>query len=147
MADAETTHAAATHAEVARSARAVEHSAAAQLSNADRTTQLAADRTILAAERTYAAWVRTGLTALAAGIGARPLLAKVVPDWLALTAGCTLVLFSAFCFAAGVWRELPRYAPPQPDTRQLPPVLLLIVNGTLMLVSLAAFVGVLIGRS
>lgn len=128
-------------------ARAVEHGVAQQASSADRTTQLAADRTVLAAERTYAAWVRTGLTALAAGIGARALLERVVPDWLALTAGCTLVLFSAFCFVAGVWRELtPRYALPQPDVRRLPAALLLSVNGVLMLVSLAALVGVLVGR-
>lgn len=145
MADAEQV-AQNTHAEVARSAHAVERSAAAQLSSADRTVQLAADRTLLAAERTYAAWVRTGLTSLAAGIGARALLAKVVPGWLGLAAGCTLLLFSAFCFAAGVWRELPRYAPPEPDTRKLPPALLLGVNGVLMLVALAALVGVLVGR-
>ena len=33
-----------------------------------------------AAERTYAAWLRTGLFALASGIGARALLTGVVPD-------------------------------------------------------------------
>lgn len=146
MADAER-HAAATHAEVARSARAVEHSAAAQLSSADRTTQLAADRTVLAAERTYAAWVRTGLAALAAGVGARALLKPVTPGWLATTAGLTLVLFSAFCFVAAVWRELfPRRVQPQPDVRRLPPAVLLPINGVLVLVSLAAFVGLLVGR-
>jgi uncharacterized membrane protein YidH (DUF202 family) len=31
----------------------------------------AADRTVFAAERTYAAWVRTGLAALASGVGPR----------------------------------------------------------------------------
>lgn len=135
-----------TPASLTRSARAVEHSAAHQASSAERTTQLAADRTVLAAERTYAAWVRTGLAALAAGIGARTLLHGVVPDWLALLAGCTVIAFSAFCFGAAVWRELPRYAPPEPDTPRLPAPLLLLVNGILMLVSLAAFLGVLVGR-
>src|SRR3954454_4907343 len=42
-----------------------------QQENADRRTQLAADRTVFAAQRTYAAWVRTGLAALASGIGAK----------------------------------------------------------------------------
>lgn len=145
MADVEPP-AAATHAEVARSARAVEHSAAAQQSSADRTTQLAADRTVLAAERTYAAWVRTGLAALAAGIGARALLKTTVPGWLAVTAALTLILFSAFCFVAAVWRELfPRDVRPQPDIRRLPAAVLLPVNGVLVLVSLAAFLGVLVG--
>jgi len=46
--------------------------------SAERTTQLAADRTVFAAERTYAAWVRTGLLALASGIGAKALLSEVV---------------------------------------------------------------------
>src|SRR5262249_61901303 len=41
------------------------------------TTELAADRTVFAAERTYAAWVRTGLMALASGIGAKALLSEV----------------------------------------------------------------------
>jgi putative membrane protein len=39
--------------------------------SAERTTQLAADRTVFAAEHTYAAWVRTGLLAMASGIGAK----------------------------------------------------------------------------
>jgi len=146
MADVEQ-HATATHAEVARSARAVERSAASQESSADRTTQLAADRTVLAAERTYAAWVRTGLAALAAGIGAKKLLDGVVAPWLANIAGLTLVAFSAFCFAAAVWRELtPGYGRPAPDTPKLPPALLLLVNGVLVLVALAAFIGLVGAR-
>lgn len=48
-------------------------------SGPDRRTVLAADRTVYAAERTYAAWMRTGLTALASGVGAKALLADVVP--------------------------------------------------------------------
>jgi putative membrane protein len=36
----------------------------------DRRTQLAAEP-LFAAERTYAAWVRTGLAALASGVGAK----------------------------------------------------------------------------
>ena len=64
---------------------------------------LAADRNILASERTYAAWVRTGLLALAGGIGARAL--KDVPNWLALANGTLLIGFSLFCFGAAVWRQ------------------------------------------
>ena len=137
MADAER-RAEATHATIARSAQATK-------SSAERSTELAVDRTVLAAERTYAAWVRTALAALAAGVGARALLNGVVAGWLAQLAGCTLVLFSAFCFVAAVWRELrPRFGDPQPDVRRLPAALLIAVNGVLMLVSLAAFVGLLV---
>jgi uncharacterized protein DUF202 len=58
---------------VADTARELKHSSARIEGSADRTTVLAADRNILASERTYAAWVRTGLLALAGGIGARAL--------------------------------------------------------------------------
>src|SRR5687768_3219458 len=74
--------------------------------SADRRTELAADRTVFAAERTYAAWVRTGLAALASGIGAKKLLEGVVPEWMIIGTGSVLVLFSAFCFAAAVWRQV-----------------------------------------
>jgi len=115
---------------------------------ADRRTELAADRTVLAAERTYAAWVRTGLAALASGVGAKKLLAGVIPDWAIIIVGTMLVLFSCFAFAAGVWRELyPGAPPPLPDTRRLPPPLLILVNGGLIAVGLSAIVSIWFGRS
>lgn len=130
------------HVKLAQSAGKLEHSAEQQTDSADRRTQLAADRTVLAAERTYAAWVRTGLAALASGIGARALLDKIVAGWLIGATGSVLILFSAFCFTAAVWRQTHPVAPPRPDTRRLPPALLLGVNGFLVLVSLAALVGI-----
>jgi putative membrane protein len=115
---------------------------------ADRRTQLAANRTVFAAERTYAAWVRTGLVALASGIGAHSLLSNVLPGWLIGLTGRVLVLFSGFCFAAAVWRQLdPGPPPPAPDTRQLPRALLLLVNGFLVLVALASLVGIWFSRT
>jgi putative membrane protein len=115
---------------------------------ADRRTQLAANRTVFAAERTYAAWVRTGLVALASGIGAHSLLSNVLPGWLIGLTGSVLVLFSGFCFAAAVWRQLdPGPPPPAPDTRQLPRALLLLVNGFLVLVALASLVGIWFSRT
>jgi putative membrane protein len=110
---------------------------------ADRRTELAADRTVFAAERTYAAWVRTGLVSLASGVGARSLLTHVLPGWLIGLTGSVLVMFSAFCFGAAVWRQLrPGPPPPEPDARQLPAPLLLLVNGFLVLVALASLVGI-----
>jgi len=115
------------------------------LDSADRRTALAVDRTILAAERTYAAWVRTGLTALASAVGARALLGHTVPDWLIRPTGCVLALFSGFCFVVAVWRELMPDVAPRPQTRRLPAAMLIMVNGFLLLVSLAAFAGLLFG--
>jgi len=110
--------------------------------------QLAADRTVFAAERTYAAWVRTGLVALASGIGARKLLEGLVPGWMITATGTALILFSAFCFVAGVWRQLFVGAPPpNPDVPRLPPTVLSAVNLFLALVAVAALIGVWFGRS
>lgn len=115
---------------------------------ADRRTVLAADRTIYAAERTYAAWMRTGLTALASGIGAKALLADVVPEFMIVATGTILVLFSSFCFIVAVIREFrPGPPPPEPDVRKIPSILLLIVSGVLVMVSMAALLGVWFGRS
>lgn len=133
-------------AELAHSADRLEHSAEQQTDSADRRTELAADRTVLAGERTYAAWVRTGLAALASGIGARALLDKLVPDWLIGATGSVLILFSGFCFVAAVWRQMTAVAPPRPDTRRLPSALLIVVNGFLVLVAIAALVGIWLPR-
>jgi putative membrane protein len=123
---------------VRRSAQALQRSAGAQQDSADRRTELAADRTVLAAERTYAAWVRTGLAALASGAGAKAVLEPLLPVWFVNLTGTVLVAFSGFCFVAGVWRELkPGAPPPPPDTRRLPNALLIVLNGFLVLVSLA----------
>jgi len=132
---------------VRRSARRLEQSAGVQESSADRRTQLAADRTVLAAERTYAAWVRTGLAALASGVGAKALLGGILPGWFNSLTGSMLILFSAFCFVAGVWRGLkPGAPPPRPDTPQLPAHLLVAVNGFLVVVDLCALIGVWLAR-
>jgi len=103
--------------------------------SADRRTELAANRTVFAAERTYAA-------------GAKKLLEGVVPNWMIVSTGSVLVLFSAFCFAAAVWRQLfTGSQPPQPDVQKIPPYLFVIFNGFLALVSLAALFGLWFGRT
>lgn len=127
---------------LADSADTLVGSAITQESSADRRTKLAADRTLLAAERTYAAWIRTGLASLAAAIGAKALLDKLVPDWLVLTASMVLLIFAEFCFVAGVWRELTGNARPTPDAPQLPAWLLVVFNGFLVVLGLAVLVGI-----
>lgn len=129
--------------QLAKSAERLEGSAQEQTETADRRTVLAADRTILAGERTYAAWIRTGLAALASGVGARALLESVIPHWLVGATGSVLILFSAFCFVAAVWRDLWTGAPPpDPNLRKLPGWLLVALTGFLVLVALAALVGI-----
>lgn len=127
---------------IADSAKELEHSSAQIESSADLTSRLAADRTILAAERTYASWVRTGLFALASGIGARALLTGVLPEWVIRNDASVLVAFSMFCFGAATWRYLnPGPPPPRPHVQQIPRPLLITLNAFLALVSLAALLG------
>lgn len=131
--------------EIAKDARRVAENVEKQSDTADRRTVLAADRTLLAAERTYAAWVRTGLGALASGIGARALLEGLVSEWLVLTTTVMLLLFSEFCFIAGIWRELrPVASPPETDTPRLPAALLVGFNAFLVIVGIAVMVGILV---
>jgi putative membrane protein len=128
---------------IKRSAKAVEESADQLTDSADRRTILSGDRTLLAAERTYAAWVRTALAALASGVGARALMHDVLPGWVGKLSGSLLVLFAGFCLVAAVWRELHGTpAPPAPDMRRIPIALLVPMNGFLLLVAIAALVGI-----
>src|SRR6476469_4080264 len=124
------------------SAAHMERSTARVEDSADRRTELAADRTVFAAERTYAAWVRTGLVAMASGIGAKALLTDLLPHWLVMASGSAFLVFSAFCFGAGVWRHLyPGPPPPVPDATRINPALLIFTNAFLSVVSIAALIG------
>jgi putative membrane protein len=134
-------------AKLSDSAAEIKDSATRQLESAERRTELAATRNVLAAERTYTAWVRTGIAALAAGVGAKPLLAGVVPAWLGSVTGTALLLFSGWCFVAALWRIWdPGVPPPAPDIRPLRRMFVLGMNGFLLLVTLAALVGVWVVR-
>ncbi len=129
---------------LADSAETLADSAEAQEDSAERRTRLASDRTLLAAERTYAAWMRTGLAALAAGIGAKALLDKLVEPWLVLATSLVLILFSEFCFVAGIWRELTgKSVRPDPEAPKLPAWILVGFNGFLVLLGVAVLVGIM----
>jgi putative membrane protein len=128
--------------DIKRSARAVERGTEHLTDSADRRTTLANDRTLLAVERTYAAWVRTALAALAAGIGARALVKDILPQWVGKVTGSVLIIFAGFCLVAAVWRELQGIVPTDADVRPLPHALLVPMNFVLLLVALAALVGI-----
>jgi putative membrane protein len=129
--------------EIKRSAKAVARSTTELTDSAARRTILASDRTLLAAERTYAAWVRTALAALASGVGARAIMADILPALVGKLTGTVLVVFAGFCLVAAVWRELQgAVAEPLPDIRPLPHALLVPMNAFLLLVAVAALVGI-----
>jgi putative membrane protein len=134
--------------QVKASAQRMKASTEEMKDSADRRTELAADRTVLAAERTYASWVQLGLGSLAAGLGAKKLLGGVVPEWMIIVQGTLLVLFSAFCFGAAVWRQFaPGVPPPRPDVRRIPPHILMGVNAFLALVAFSALLSIWFGRT
>ncbi|MGI8891951.1 MAG: YidH family protein [Bacteroidia bacterium] len=66
-------------------------------------TEFAIERTDLARERTFSAWARTGVTAMAAGLGISRLLRSVDNEWLASTLGIILVATGALIFAVGYY--------------------------------------------
>jgi len=125
-----------------KSARELKRSAVALDQETDRRVSLAEDRTFLAAERTYAAWVRTGLAALASGIGARAILKDAMPLLLVQLTSSVLIVFAAFCLCAAIWREFYSVPPGRNRLSVVPRALLIPLNGFLVLVTLAALVGV-----
>ena len=68
------------------------------------TTRLAMDRTILANERTYQAWLRTGLSALAAGLGVARFLNTALPVWMHLSIAALLISVAIVAFFLASWR-------------------------------------------
>ncbi len=71
---------------------------------AEERTEYAEDRTALANERTYSAWLRTGLTALAAGLGFERFLVGIMPGWAIRVVATALIVLAALCFAVAAWR-------------------------------------------
>ena len=128
---------------VEKSSKAVERGTKEVVQDTNQQLLLAADRTLLATERTFAAWVRTGLSSVAAGVGARALLEKVIPLWLAKTTGSVLVVFAGICFIAAVWRHVWRPVPPPGlDLKPIPRGLLVPLSAFLLLVAIAALIGI-----
>lgn len=70
----------------------------------DDRTGYALDRTILANERTYAAWIRTGLTALAAGVAIEKFMVDAMPGWTIRIIAIILIIYSVIAFIIAAWR-------------------------------------------
>ena len=138
----DTDHAGAVSDALTKSARELKRSATILTEETDKRVSLAEDRTFLAAERTYAAWVRTGLAALATGVGTRAVLKDAMPLWLVQITASVLIMFAAFCLCAAIWREFYSVPPGQTRLSVIPRVILFPLNGFLVLVTLAALVGV-----
>jgi putative membrane protein len=63
-------------------------------------TDLAEDRTVLANERTFAGWMRTGMAAVAIGLGFNALFEMLEPSWVPKAIATGFLLIGAFIFIA-----------------------------------------------
>ena len=67
----------------------------------------------------------------------------MLPIWVGKLSGSVLVIFAGFCLIASVWRELTGVAQLRhPDIRPIPTAILVPINFFLLLVALAALVGI-----
>jgi putative membrane protein len=108
-------------------------------------TRLAEDRTVLANERTYSAWVRTGLAALAAGVGFERFLAGAMPDWIVRAVAVILILFSCCAFFLAIWHYTHLGLKLKNAEIRTPPIKsLMLLTLALCLASLLALVGIFI---
>jgi inner membrane protein YidH len=105
-------------------------------------TGYALDRTVLANERTYAAWIRTGLTALAAGVAIERFMTGMFPGWGVRSIAVILILVSAVAFFVAAWRYTHlgvRLG--HADVKTVPAVLTTAASALLIACALIALVG------
>lgn len=108
-------------------------------------TRLAEDRTVLANERTYTAWVRTGLTALAAGVGFEKFLTGAMPDWIVRTIAIILILFSFCAFFLAIWHYTHLGLKLKNAEIRTPPIKsLMLLTAALCVASLLALAGIVL---
>lgn len=63
-------------------------------------TDLAEDRTVLANERTFAGWMRTGLAAVALGVGFNALFRAMEPNWIPKSIATVFLVVGIIIFVA-----------------------------------------------
>jgi putative membrane protein len=63
-------------------------------------TDLAEDRTVLANERTFAGWMRTGMAAVAIGLGFNALFEMMEPAWIPKAIATGFLTIGMFIFVA-----------------------------------------------
>jgi len=65
---------------------------------------MALDATVLANERTFQSWIRTGLAALASGLGIAKFFSESMPLWMLLIIATVLIALSIGAFLLASWR-------------------------------------------
>ncbi len=104
-------------------------------------TDLARQRNLLANERTFSAWLRTGLSAVVAGLGIARLLGSGGSLLIAHSIGVILVLTGGGIYVLAFWRyDQVSRSLEQENMRAIPTRLLNILLAALLLSGVLAFV-------
>jgi putative membrane protein len=108
-------------------------------------TDLASERTIMASERTFSAWVRTGISAEAAGLGLAKFLNLKSALPLGEVIGLIFILMGGLVYLTALWRyhhiaHHLREAHPQDEITIAPTWIMSIIIITLFVSAILAFV-------
>lgn len=108
-------------------------------------TDLASERTIMASERTFSAWVRTGISAEAAGLGIAKFLSLKSTLPLGEVIGLIFILMGGLVYLTALWRYYHiarhlREAHPQDEITIAPTWIMSIIIITLFMSAILSFV-------
>jgi len=105
---------------------------------------MALDATVLANERTFQSWIRTGLAALASGLGVAKFFSESMPLWMLLTIASVLIALSIGAFMLASWRyNNLHFKMKELDVDATPAWVVRIISFSLVGCSLLAFGGIL----
>jgi len=105
---------------------------------------MALDATVLANERTFQSWIRTGLAALASGLGVAKFFSESMPLWMLLTIATVLISLSIGAFILASWRyNNLHFRMQELDVDATPPWIVRVISFSLVGCSLLAFGGIL----
>ena len=105
---------------------------------------MALDATVLANERTFQSWIRTGLAALATGLGVAKFFSESMPLWMLLTIATVLIALSVGAFMLASWRyNNLHFKLKDLDVDATPPFVVRLISFTLVGCSLLAYGGIL----
>ena len=105
---------------------------------------MALDATVLANERTFQSWIRTGLAALASGLGIAKFFSESMPLWMLLTIASVMIALSIGAFMLASWRyNNLHFKMKDLDVDATPAWVVRIISFTLVGCSLLAFGGIL----
>jgi putative membrane protein len=111
-------------------------------------TELASERTVMASERTFSAWLRTGISAEAAGLGIAKFLSRKGAFPLGEIIGLIFILLGGMVYLTALWRYQHiarnlREAHPQDEIKIAPTWAMSIIVVTLFVSAILAFILIL----